>query len=346
MWYQMRAAHEIASTNPKYGQGDPNDHRDRDAFKMLVDPTSDHYSDHIDGTRQSKPHRVSWEFDATALASSIAHARQRLGLSTRDLSRLAGISQPYVVALERARSSRLRKGPTPTVEVMARLSFALDCEPEELFAAALRRTGRHVLLVVEDAERSPLQHALQATDAGPDTWVLAGSSTTTRGADGADHRSIALHRGSPTSYEPATIAASLRDELQRLGPDLDACSVGLVFAETSRVMSALDDPMVVIDFEREWGDIVTEAAAAVGAHAAWNVCVYEIGALKALHDPVGAALELLRSHDTLWAARRSEVATGASAARRILGRLRPASVTRAAWRTTSEHLIEGLELVA
>ena len=122
--------------------------------------------------------------------------------------------------------------------------------------------------------------------------------------------------------------------------------MGLVFAETSDVMSALDDPLTVIAFEHQWAEIVTDAAASVGAHAAWNVCVYEIGALKALEDPVDAALELMRSHDTLWAARRSEVANGASAARRILGRLRPATVTRGAWRTTSEHFVEDLDLIA
>ena len=276
-------------------------------------------------------------------------ARQRLGLSTRDLSRIAGISQPYVVALERAGNSGLRRGHTPTVQVVARLSHALGCEPAALFSAALRRVGRHALLVVEDSERSPLELARHATDAaggGADIWVVAGSSHATRGTTGVEHRLIQLHRDSPHTYEPAVIASSLRDELQRLGPELDARNVGLMFAETSSVMSALDDPLAVIEFEHQWGEIVGAATATVGAHAAWNVCVYEIGALKSLDEPVDAALELLRSHDTLWASRRSEVATGASAARRILGRLRPASFTRAAWRTTSEHLIEGLGLVA
>ena len=315
----------------------------------MVSPINDHYSDRIVTPRESIPDQSSWEFDATALAARIVQARQRLGLSTRDLSRNAGISQPYVVALERARSSGLRKGPTPTVQVMARLSHALGLDPAVLFSSALRRVGRHALLVVEDAERSPLEHArhvTQVTHGGPDTWVVAGSSPDARGTATAEHRSIQLHRDSPKGFEPAMIAASLRDELQRLGPELDARSVGLVFAETSHVMSALDDPVVVIDFERDWGDIVTGAATAVGAHAAWNVCVYEIDALKALNDPIDSVLELIRSHDTLWAARRSEVATGASAARRILGLLRPASVTRGAWRTTSERLIEGLDLVA
>ena len=178
---------------------------------------NEHYSDHIVTPRTSNRHRVSWEFDATALASTILRARQRLGLSTRELSRIAGISQPYVVALERARNSGLRQGPTPTVEVVARLAHALGCEPATLFAAALRQVGRHVLLVVDDAERSPLEYARQATRPGPDTWVLAGLSPAIRGAAGAGHRSIALHRDSRREYEPANIASSLRDELQRLG---------------------------------------------------------------------------------------------------------------------------------
>ena len=267
-------------------------------------------------------------------------------MSTRELARRAGISQAYVVALERSRNTSQANSPAPTVDVLARLAAALRIEPTQLFAAALRQAGQHVLLVVEDHHRSVLDHARVATCGEIQTWVWAASSAghTHSAADGLSH--INLRRSPQQAYAPAAMKQSLTNELRPLGSTLDGRDVGFVFAETSSVMSALDDPHAVISFEHEWAEVVDSAATLVGAHAAFNICVYELDALHALHDSVEATVDLMRSHSAVWVARQNSVLEGASAARRILSKLRPPTITPTSWRSTTKRLIDDLGLVA
>jgi transcriptional regulator with XRE-family HTH domain len=313
---------------------------------MLIAPTSDHYSDRILSSPKTCQPSGNWEFDGVGLARAIIDGRHHLGWSTRQLSRRAGISQAYVVALERSRTTALRKGPTPTVDVVARLAEALEIAPVDLFSAALRQVARHVLLVVEEDQQSPLEHARSVTQSKVDTWIWAASSPGKQLAGSDGQYSINLRRDRPQAYEPALIARSLSHELEHLGGALDGRHVALVFADTSDVMSKLDDPRTVISFEHRWADVVTEAASAVGAHAAWNICVYELEALRTLADPIEITLDLMRSHDTLWAAQGRHVRTGTDGARRILERLQPPGIARNVWRTTTKRLIEELEPAA
>ncbi len=313
---------------------------------MLIAPTNDHYSDRILPRPRTRQPSGNWEFDGVGLARAIRDGRHHLGWSTRQLARRAGISQPYVVALERSRTTSLPKGPTPTVDVVARLAEALEIAPVDLFSAALRQVARHVLLVVEDDQQSPLEHARSVTQSRVDSWILAASSPEKQLAASDGQHSINLRRDRPQAYEPELIVRSLSHELEHLGGALDGRHVGLVFADTSDVMSKLDDPRTMISFEHRWADVVTGAVSAVGAHAAWNICVYELEALRALADPIEVTLDLMRSHDTSWAARGRQVTTGADGPRRILEQLQPPGIARSVWRTTTKRLIEELALVA
>ena len=63
-------------------------------------------------------------FDGVRFAHALIAARRQLGRSTRDIAKRADVSQPYVVALERA--ARGVDGPTPTIDVLVRLAAALD----------------------------------------------------------------------------------------------------------------------------------------------------------------------------------------------------------------------------
>jgi hypothetical protein len=74
--------------------------------------------------------------------------------------------------------------------------------------------------------------------------------------------------------------------------------------------------------------------------------VYERAALTALSDPVDVTLDLMRSHDTVWLARRDRVIEGRPAARQILERLRPPSVSRTAWVLVAARLVDDLDHVA
>lgn len=297
-----------------------------------------------------------WEFDPAGFARVLVGLRAERAMSTRTLSARAGVSQSYIVSLERARAAATRRAapPTPTVEVVTRLATALGIDPGELFAASIRRCGRHVLLVVDDGDRSALDRAVAATrhldHAHPvDEWVWAGSAVDGDVGVQHRHRRIDLRRSGARGaqhYDPNAIRRSLRDELRSLGDDMQGAALGLVFAETSDVLAALARPEVLLDFEQQWSDTVTAAADRVGAHAVVNVCVYDPAVLATLPAPVEAALSLLRSHDETWAAWGDELVTGDDAAVHLLGRLRPPDVGSDEWMRDARRLVEELRAAA
>ena len=96
--------------------------------------------------KQTRPSfNRQFEFDPIGFAQWLFAQRKERGWSTRELAIRAGISQPYVVALERARAGEARRGPTPTVDVVAALAHALDKNILDIFVYSLRPVGRHVL---------------------------------------------------------------------------------------------------------------------------------------------------------------------------------------------------------
>ncbi len=317
---------------------------------------ADHYSDRISTdripdtpTRRGLDGHGPFEFDPYAFASLLVQHRRRHQWSTRELARRADISQPYVVALERAVTDPRRPGPTPTIDVTARLAHALGLEPTALFAGALRRVGRHVLLVTDGGADRVLRHVRRAAASSVDTWAVARSRPATSARDDAPTRealAIDLRRGAGGRYRPEAIATALGAELARLADEVAGRQIGLVFAETSEVMLGLDDPATILDFEHRWADVVTTAARSAGAHAAYNVCVYDSAALATLADPVAATIDLLHSHDEVWSTRHGRVTSGASAARQVLGRLRPAHHDASAWRHAVDGIIHDLGLTA
>jgi hypothetical protein len=74
----------------------------------------------------------------------------------------------------------------------------------------------------------------------------------------------------------------------------------------------------LIEFETRWKELVSESAATVGAHAAWNVCVYEAHILRGRSDIDDTMNFLFDHHDEHWFAKGSKVHTGENARQRIL----------------------------
>lgn len=286
----------------------------------------------------------NWEFDGAGFARVIAAARTERGWSTRELARRAGISQPYVVALERSREAATERTPTPAVDVVARLADALGIDPATLLSAAVRRSARHVVLVLDSDHRHPLSHAREFAGDNDSQWVWASSQS--NGVPRAAHHHIDLRRERDGDYRPADIARSLHRELRGLGHDIAGQRLGLVFPETGAVMATIDHPGTVLEFERGWGEVVSEAAIAANSHAAWNVCVYEVQVLRGLDDPVAAFLELVRSHDAVWAAGRRQRSAGADAALHVLERLRPPGADTAHWSVHARQLVASLDIAA
>jgi transcriptional regulator with XRE-family HTH domain len=282
------------------------------------------------------------EFDPAGFAAALSHGRRRLGLSTRELAAAAGISQSYVVALEGAGRPRARRI-VPTVDVIAGLAAALGRPAEDLFAAALRVRCRHVLMVADGAATGTLTRARRACGDASVEWVrVVAAERPGRG----DEWTISLRRDAASTYDPTRIAESLRVELAGRPPRVAAHNLGLLFEETAAVMSSLEDPHVILDFEDRWSEVVAEAADAANVHAAWNVCVYERERLRALDDPVGASLHLLRSHDAVWLARGSTTLVGRTAARRMLLDLQPPGIPARAWSGDVDRMLESIGLAA
>ena len=288
----------------------------------------------------------------------LTHRRQQLGLTTRQLAKRANISQPYVVALERSRNGILATktsamSPSPTVDMIARLATALRLSANDLFLQAVRPAGKHVLLFMEDDMVTSLERARAAstksatpTDNTPQEWLCAGGPIDHDTLKSHNCLSINLHRDINNAYKPKAITASLSNELSRHQTDISGSDIGIVFDETSSLMNHVNNPMSIVEFEHDWKRVVTDATQAVGAHAAWNICVYRIDNLLSLHNPAEVAQDLLRSHDNVWSARNTSITTGNTAAKRLLTLVRPQNISAKGWSAHTNAVIQELQLSA
>jgi transcriptional regulator with XRE-family HTH domain len=266
-----------------------------------------------------------WHFDARGFGRALRERREELGYSTRDLAHLAGVSQSYVVALEGSRSSRDAAGPSPTIDVLARLASALGTEPAALLAPSVHRSGPHVLLVVED-DGASLFGVAKSFAADVDTWVTAGHR---RDTAEADHH-IALHLDASGPYDHGEVALAIDHGLATLSPVIDGQRLGLIFSEDPSVL--IEETAAVLDAEHDWSAMVSRAACSAGARSAWNLCVYELDVLRQMTDPLAASLELIRSHDTVWTTSGSSLHRNRAASMRLLQHLRPPRTSAEHWR--------------
>lgn len=287
-----------------------------------------------------------WAFAPADLAAALGSLRAARGWSTREVARRAGISQPYVVALERAArpGGASSRAPTPTIDVVARLAAAFSISPTALIDAALRPTGRHVLYVA-DGDASPL--TALAGDAGGsdgddrvDAWIWVGDGAPPPSTDPeAAARRMRLRRELTPTFDHDAVARALATELRSIPADLRPAHVGLVFGDTSRVLDGLAEPGSLLDAEHTWARTVSTAAWSAGVHASRNVCVYELDSLRRLDDPAAACLDLLRSHDDVWFDAGRRARRGRPAARSLLHAVRPDGVPAHRWRTEVAQLL-------
>lgn len=239
----------------------------------------------------STRHGDLMQFNSSGFAKFLHQRREQLHLSTRELAKLANISQPYVVALERARefsASQERKLPTPTVDVIAQLAHALKIDPTTLFQQALRPASRHILLLVDAKHPTPLQ------------IVEAAEPNHT-------HLDLKLHKNNSRHYRASDITKALNEQLGSLKSEIAGKSLGLVFSETSHKMTKVNNPQAVVKFEHQWADVVTQAADSIGAHALFNICVYKIADLQSLANPSKTLDELIECHDEVWSFKDSQL---------------------------------------
>lgn len=257
------------------------------------------------------------EFDSRKFAEWQSAARANRGWSTRELAERAGISQPYVVALERARLSQDGRTPVPTVNVLAAIAAAFDTDPVILMRKMLRLSPRHVLLVVDGSTLPPVDVIKEETGDSADVWIC-GRPQDAKRQERSFARDIRLHRESMRDYDPDKISALIDRELSRFVADVEGKNLGFIFGESTGVMETVSNPDALIDLEVKWKDIVCDSASNVGAHAAWNFCVYEAHILRARSDADATMRFLFDQHDECWFAKGSRVHTGDVARERIL----------------------------
>lgn len=243
-----------------------------------------------------------FEFDPIGFAQWLFAQRKERGWSTRELAQRAAISQPYVVALERARVGEARRGPTPTVDVVAALAHALDKNILDIFAYSLRPVGRHVLLVTQGKATPPMDVLRAESGITADSWIYP----------------ISVHREKSATYDQKKISKQLNTEITNMKDVIGGKNIGLVFTETSNVMQHVSNPQAIIDFEHKWADVVAEAVKSVGGHAAWNVCVYTAASMNALPGGAASAQVLFDTHSEVWFASGDDVTIGESAKQKIL----------------------------
>lgn len=256
-------------------------------------------------------------FDAEHFANTLVSMRTERGWSTRELAKRASISQPYVVALERSRTPGGKIGPSPTVDTITQLAAAFQIDASELFRTSIRAMGKHVLVIHDQSEHTALELAQIGSGKGSVQWMCAGSCGASNHSK-TSHIPISLHRDTSNHYKPAAIKQSLTRELQFNRAEIAGNDIGLIFGETSSVMSQVDNPMALIDFEQEWHSVVTTSARSAGAHASWNICVYSIDDVRSLNDSDTAMEILLRSHDEIWYAYDKSLIKGTTATKKIL----------------------------
>ena len=253
--------------------------------------------------KQTRPSiNRQFEFDPIGFAQWLFAQRKERGWSTRDLAVRAGISQPYVVALERARVGEARRGPTPTVDVVAALAHALDKNILDIFVYSLRPVGRHVLLVTQGKATPPMDVLRAESGETVDNWVYP----------------ISVHREKSATYDQKKISKQLNTEITNMQGAISGKNIGLVFTETSKVMQHVSNPQAIIDFEHKWADVVAEAVKSVGGHASWNVCVYTADSMQNLPKGEESVNVLFETHNEIWYAQNDDVVIGDLAKQKIL----------------------------
>lgn len=277
-----------------------------------------------------------WHFDVRRFGREVRLHRETLGLSTRELARLARLSQSYVVALERSTSSRDASGPAPTVTAVVALATALRVHPADLLGTALLQAGPHVLYVVDGDGRGIFDTARRRLGA-IDVWLSAGARQDARedGAPATPH--INIHSPGDLTYRRDRVSATIHQELLDLRSVVARQRVGIVFSDVDTALLGATSDLLAM--EHEWQTLVSSAGWSSEAESVTAVCVYELDVLMRMDSPLPTTLELFDSHEEVWFSDEHQTCAGRTASMRVLQRLRPSRTRASEWRETcARHL--------
>lgn len=272
-------------------------------------------------------------YSAREFARIVVARRRECGWSMRDVASRAGISQPYLVGLERALREPDRAIPMPSVDVFTRVVEALGLDPVETYSAVIGGHGDHVLVVTDgtDGVRA-LERLRREWGAAVDEWIWFGDDGRDRSAG---MRRMSLRTLREPTYVPERVEAALRNRLRRARPSLQGRRLGMVFADTGALMARFGNANTIADFEDRWLRVAAHASARAGASAVVNACGYDLAHLREIGDPAGTLQRLVEAHTAVWLADARGVRTGARAVAELRGRVGRAGRARRGPRRTS-----------
>jgi transcriptional regulator with XRE-family HTH domain len=281
---------------------------------------ADNYRNHVQSPRLAVADQ-SGRYSAREFARICVARRREMGWSMRDVASRAGISQPYLVGLERPLRDPRRGGPVPSMDVFERVTRAIGLDPIETYAAVTGRHGAHVLVVTDGTDGSRALARLRRTwGAGVDDWIWFGEDGRGRSAG---MRKMSLRSHVEPSYVTDRVESALRNRLRRARPSLRGRTLGMVFADSGALMARFGNPGAIADFEDGWLRVAAHASEGIGSRALVNACGYDVEHLRATPDPAGLLERLVDAHTHVWYAGARGLQTGTRAVaqlRRRVGR--------------------------
>lgn len=286
------------------------------------------------------------------LGGELRDRRQQLGLSVRALAHRAGISPAYVSAIETGHNPSTGRPPVPSAAILSRIADALALDVQRLIRAAsapaeaAEALPEHVLLYSFDEQPAALLPLIdELFGSAVDHWLYIADP---RGEPPGPTPRATICRWNLGEYpyatphlDPADIVKALESQVQALATTHAGRRVGIAITDCSAVMRYVQNADAEVGLESTWHDHVDRIwVTHLGARAAIDVCAYrhdDIEALGLTIDQLGTALDLITNHDRVVVVSADRnVATGASAIRRLLQPACPPGTSARSWASLTD----------
>jgi transcriptional regulator with XRE-family HTH domain len=270
----------------------------------------------------------------------------------REAARRVGISQSYLVSLERGRNPSTGRPPVPSPPILAALARVYDVELATLLDASglARAKSGHVLLYqTGPGHRSPLEAARCLFAGRVDAWIEFVDPR--RADDPAPPPADVVVRErrllDSTSWETTRVLEGLADVLREASRSNGHRRLGVIFGGSSACLRTVENPPALLESEATWEhEVAASFQAVLGSEPVANVCVYreaDIEELAPRLDPLGAVLQLVRGHPNVAVEDATgALTTGPAAIEAILAVARPPGVNSENWRALARAAAVGL----
>lgn len=278
--------------------------------------------------------------------------REELGMSKREAARRMGISASYLLALEAGRNPTTGRPPEPSPSVLFALADALSLDSHLLLRVAGGFPPASIHAAIYDTRTRPASAIPAARAIFSDTveqWV----EVTDSGHDPPTDVTVLRIAGpiglsnDGRSFSPTTALETLLQEFAGQVPS--GRRLGIVFGQASAALRLTAD-LAVLDSEDTWEqDVATAVQEATDQPPSAIVCVYRRADLQAaapIVDPLGAIVQLLRTHPLLAAVTGKQILTGIAAAEQMLLDARPQGAEEHSWSLLARAAAAGISNVA